>query len=146
MGSSCLLFLTVTQLTPYLCCAFAGSRVRQGAYDQPKFLVNTPIASGKLKVKLLPLTPNPTSSLPRQLGYSRFPSEPQQQATQVPPREQSSPWNSLSPSHLILPQGRRHWGSSLQEFTQPQRHKCASNPEPAAQVRTLLGICFLSGA
>lgn len=62
------------------------------------------------------------------------------------PREQSSPRNSLSPSHLAPPppftpppKGPRHLGSSLQKFTQPQRHECASNPEPAAQARILRG-------
>lgn len=75
LDSSTLFFLLVPQLTPYLCYAFAESQIRQGTCDKPKFLENPPTASGKLEVTLLPLTPNPTSSLPRQLCYSMFPSE-----------------------------------------------------------------------
>ena len=56
------------------------------------------------------------------------------------PWEQSSPRNSLSPSHLTLPWGLRHLGSALQKFTRPQRQIWASNPEPGAQARALLGM------
>lgn len=108
----------------------------KGACEKPKFLENIPHASGELEVKLWTVRyPKSHNHSAQATGTLQFPSEAQKQATQTSllPQEQPQP---IQPDSSPEPQTP---GSSPRKFTQPQRHKCTSNPEPAAQAGVLRG-------
>lgn len=90
------------------CLLFPCPQLRvqnQRSCDKPKFLENTLYTSGKLEVKLWPIM-DPKSHIhsTRQLGYSRFPSEPQPTGNTDAAFPRNSPARP-SPAQRPLPRG-----------------------------------------
>lgn len=84
--------------------------------DKRKFLENSLYASGEWEVKPWPIIPAPQGDAATGNTDTASPGTAQP-----------------GPAHLPLPRGPRHLGFSLWKFTQPQRHKCTSNPGASAR-------------